>query len=84
MISGDDKADVICKGLKTGAPTYLLKPLKTDDVKYLWQYSILWKSRENNVCRRFNEACVPRSIFSSSSNTNMEEASWGKSKDSPS
>lgn len=78
MISADDKADVICKGLKNGAPTYLLKPLKTDDVKYLWQYSILWKNREKTASRRFNEASVPRNVYLPSGNTDLEEASMGK------
>ncbi|XP_074330949.1 two-component response regulator ARR14-like isoform X2 [Apium graveolens] len=75
LVSADEKTDFIFNGLKNGAPSYLFKPLKTDDVKNLWQYSILWKNKQNYACRRCNEASVPRSIFFSSSNKDVEEAS---------
>ncbi|KAK1385943.1 hypothetical protein POM88_023678 [Heracleum sosnowskyi] len=75
LISADDKTEVVCKGLKNGAPTYLLKPLKADAVKHLWQYSVLWKNREKNAYRRFGETSVPRNICSFSSSAYIEEVS---------
>ncbi|KAK1361059.1 hypothetical protein POM88_045533 [Heracleum sosnowskyi] len=78
LISADDKKEVIRKGLGSGAPAYLLKPVTTNSVKHLWQYSVLWKNKERNAYRRFNRANVPRNICSSSSSIDTQEVSREK------
>ncbi|XP_074355575.1 two-component response regulator ORR21-like [Apium graveolens] len=64
LISADDKSEAMWKGHSHGAPAYLLKPIKIVDMKYLWQYSVLWKNKEKNSYKRFHHANVPKKICS--------------------
>ncbi|KAL1825517.1 hypothetical protein ACET3Z_012295 [Daucus carota] len=57
---------MVSKGLISGAPAYLLKPITVDAVRYLWHYSELWKNKEREAYKRFTQASIPRSICSSS------------------
>nr|XP_017245584.1 PREDICTED: two-component response regulator ARR10-like [Daucus carota subsp. sativus] len=73
--STDDRTNVIRKGLRLGAPAFVVKPMIIDQAKIMWQHWITWKNIERHAWRQFNQANIPRiSIFSpSDSGSAMED-----------
>ncbi|XP_048137776.1 two-component response regulator ARR11-like [Rhodamnia argentea] len=43
VMSGDDRQSVILKSLEAGASLYIVKPVRPDDLKNIWQYCIARK-----------------------------------------
>ena len=78
MISADDRIETVRRGLTLGAPSYLLKPITTDQTRNLWQYSVLWKNREKYAYQRAIQANIPRSIPWSSAATYTADEPRGK------
>ncbi|KAL1802264.1 hypothetical protein ACET3Z_030911 [Daucus carota] len=62
LISADDRIETVRRGLTSGAPSYLLKPITTAQTRNLWQYSVLWKNKEKYAYQRAIQANIPRSI----------------------
>lgn len=48
VISGDTSPEVMWMGVKNGAQHFLVKPIKANDVKHIWQYSFWWKKIKAN------------------------------------
>ncbi|KAL1820006.1 hypothetical protein ACET3Z_014875 [Daucus carota] len=81
LISADDRIETVRRGLISGAPSYLLKPITTDQTRNLWQYSVLWKNREKYAYQRAIQANIPRSIpWSSAATYTADEPREMKSK----
>ncbi|KAL1819965.1 hypothetical protein ACET3Z_014834 [Daucus carota] len=78
LISADDRPNVISKGLRLGAPAFVVKPMIIDQAKTMWLHCITWKNRERHAWREFIQASIPRiSSFSpSGSERKGNKANW--------
>uniref|UniRef100_A0A0E0KAR1 Two-component response regulator n=1 Tax=Oryza punctata TaxID=4537 RepID=A0A0E0KAR1_ORYPU len=47
MMSADSRTDIVMKGIKHGACDYLIKPVRMEELKNIWQHVIRKKFNEN-------------------------------------
>ncbi|KAL8520789.1 hypothetical protein ACS0TY_011370 [Phlomoides rotata] len=47
MISGDGRTDLVMRGIRHGACDYLIKPVRDEELKNIWQHVIRKKRNEN-------------------------------------